>query len=1516
MHSSGTASAGAASTPPDPFLEAQRRYAAVRGASDPSSERDRAAESLKSFLAYVDEHRRELGPHGPELAPELDEAAMALYHLSLADLAGRAVEIGLGYAPESSNLLYHKGLILLAQNRNLEFVVPLLDRALEIAPHDRAIWATKGDALRLTGRREGAIEAYLHAQQLDTGSEQYVDRALKMDPRHAGALRVKLKLARAHGGERVALEACESLLKENPKDPELLLARADILVALGQLEEATTTLEAARAQRPDDPHTAEVHVRLLFALRRDGEAREELRQLLERKSALDAAALAEFSDRIAKEDSELPLALAARERLREIEPRNLANLQALRALGLRAGRPELAIDASRAILAASPGNLEAMRGLAELELGAGRPDAAFATYRELARTHPRELGELRRAMVAAQSAGRSELVVEFADAVLKEAPSDLAAQEQRAHALAELGRAAEAFPAVEALLARTPGEFRYLAEKKRLLVELQRSDELGPVLDELTRLDPSRTDLALERGNLYLGRAYRLPEGSVDRANAARAALVSYERASLDPDRRSSSLLGIGRASRVVHLPDRAIPAYVEFLAIPGNERRADAHKEVGHLLREVNRFREADAEYTRAIQLGLEDLDLLWGEVEVLTQLNSEATALRYLELLLIKEPKNPLFLRRKGQLLLTTGRRSEGLEALTEAAQGAPSDPKMHFQIAEVLRTQGAYADAIQYYELGLGIDPKHREGRLQLAQALLQAGRFDEVVPQVDRLLHEDPNDLVAWRLRAEAYRALHRPADLLYSLRAILLLDSHDGRALREKAEMHLTGGQRAEALEAYRQLVEGPGPEANDPGLWLAYADLAREMGDGTNADRGYDRAAQLGPDRLAEISERKARGLLAVGRPELALAAVDGLRLPAGTAPPLGLLLLRAEILGALERPTEAQSVYAEVRTRDPKNLTAALGVGRMLLDQGKPGEARDMVRGILPTAPPTPGLYLLLAEAEGALGQLPEAAAALEEGTRALPQSSALWSRLAEVRLRQEAWPNASDALAHAMALDPKDPDLPLRAGFVAERLGHAHEALALYEHATQIAPDSKLAWSSHGVALLSLGRPQDAVASFDRALGLDSDYEAAKEGRKTAQQRLRDGQVERFGRDALLLEAKIGRPVARNDLFVTLHVPYDLLDPVLEALTRTPKIDLKRLSEEEVRDLEAASCQLVTAALERHPEGIDRRGLALSDVALLAPPSYSLGELQRLFGYVQAVLELELKPENLTLTPEVEELARRALLLVEGQRTLFEIVRTLRVGLFKGRIIKAVESAGGAVHAPLPTVDLGQYTPEFRHEEGPETAEPPSETLAGDPPPSPAFFPADDEAAHAPPILPPPPHRGTEAHLRAAAPRARCVGCGGIAAVQHGCGAALCRACIHQYPNCPKCGSGVGADSTVPIGEAPTPARGPASRSGPLRGILGRAKANLPRRSSPPDSTESTSRASGRGRAATARSAPAPVAPPASPAPAHAGPGKSRPAAPPPEPAPTTSEPAPPAPTPAPVRPARERRDDEPRL
>ena len=581
-------------------------------------------------------------------------------------------------------------------------------------------------------------------------------------------------------------------------------------------------------------------------------------------------------------------------------------------------------------------------------------------------------------------------------------------------------------------------------------------------------------DLALARG-----------DGSPERAESARAALVSYERASLDPTLAEPSLLGLARASRLVGDHDQAIRAYRQFLQLGANSQRADVKKELGHALRETGQLASAETSYEEALALGLEDPDLLWGAVEVLSQQNEEAKALRFLEVLLGREPNNPMYLRRRGQLLLKSGHRTEGLQALHAAVDAAGADPHVRFEVAEALRAQGAYADAVLQVPTGAPARPEERPGRLALAETLVVAGRYNEAIPMVDELLTDDPNDLGAWKSRADAYRALGRTADL----QVLAAGDPPPRPEPRPGAPRAVPAppavGREVGGVRGAPPDARGRGGRRVRPRALPAGRRPRRRARPGEEANRADERAAALDPSLLGEIANRRARLRLAAGRPDLALEVLD-LTLAQGPASerPVGTLLLRAQILMALERQPEAQSVYQQVLEHEPRSPSALAGVGRCLLDQGKHADAKSFLTQAIPQVPPNATLFLLLGEAESGLGDLAAAVEAVRKGTESLPKSAELWVRLGELQIARETWSEAAGAYAHAIALDAANPEPMLRAGFVAEKLGHPNEALALYQHATTVAPANKYAWCSRGVALLATGgRTRPGRASTGRS-------------------------------------------------------------------------------------------------------------------------------------------------------------------------------------------------------------------------------------------------------------------------------------------------------------------------------------------------------------------------------------------------------------------------------------------------
>lgn len=101
------------------------------------------------------------------------------------------------------------------------------------------------------------------------------------------------------------------------------------------------------------------------------------------------------------------------------------------------------------------------------------------------------------------------------------------------------------------------------------------------------------------------------------------------------------------------------------------------------------------------------------------------------------------------------------------------------------------------------------------------------------------------------------------------------------------------------------------------------------------------------------------------------------------------------------------------------------LALGRLHLKLGEPEAAASVLRGLVTRQPEIAEGYILLAQAERALGRPERAAAALEEGAETHPR---LLSALAEHYERQRQWIDAAHAYERLAAVNPASSEVRLR--------------------------------------------------------------------------------------------------------------------------------------------------------------------------------------------------------------------------------------------------------------------------------------------------------------------------------------------------------------------------------------------------------------------------------------------------------------------------------------------------------
>lgn len=122
-------------------------------------------------------------------------------------------------------------------------------------------------------------------------------------------------------------------------------------------------------------------------------------------------------------------------------------------------------------------------------------------------------------------------------------------------------------------------------------------------------------------------------------------------------------------------------------------------------------------------------------------------------------------------------TGPTSERLESLRtrwESDKGS----RVFLQLADEYRRLGRAEDAVAVLEEGLTENPRYPAAQVALGRCRLELGRADAAAETLERVVENDPTQMVAYRLLVDAYVAQGKPEEARQSLRVYSLLNDAD------------------------------------------------------------------------------------------------------------------------------------------------------------------------------------------------------------------------------------------------------------------------------------------------------------------------------------------------------------------------------------------------------------------------------------------------------------------------------------------------------------------------------------------------------------------------------------------------------------------------------------------------------------------------------------------------------------------------------------------------------------------
>ena len=298
------------------------------------------------------------------------------------------------------------------------------------------------------------------------------------------------------------------------------------------------------------------------------------------------------------------------------------------------------------------------------------------------------------------------------------------------------------------------------------------------------------------------------------------------------------------------------------------------------------------------------------------------------------------------------------------------------------------------------------------------------------------------------------------------------------ALLVLATAHRFCGRNSQALEILQLLV------LSQPRAALVHYELGLALG---RAGRGDEALAAL----------RRALAL----KPELPqawLALADHLR-----------------GVGDAEGADAAYLAYVRHSARDPRLLQAA----EALADNRLP-DAEALLRDWLKQHPTDVAAIRMLAELAVRVGRTEEALHLLERCLELAPGFREARQHYALVLHRDQQSQSALAQLDILLGDDAGNPGCRTLKAAILCRLGEYDDGIALYEAILGEYPNNPRVWMSHGHALKTAGRQQEAIAAYRRSITLDPGFGEAYWS-------LANLKTFRFGEDEIaVMRAQLARP------------------------------------------------------------------------------------------------------------------------------------------------------------------------------------------------------------------------------------------------------------------------------------------------------------------------------------------------------------------------------------------------------
>jgi tetratricopeptide (TPR) repeat protein len=578
-----------------------------------------------------------------------------------------------------------------------------------------------------------------------------------------------------------------------------------------------------------------------------------------------------------------------------------------------------------------------------------------------------------------------------------------------------------------------------------------------------------------------------------------------------------------------------------------------------------------------------------------------------------------------------------------LLEAATAQRADhPTAVQDLADAYLASDRVEEGLAIYRANLSLSPE--EQQLVIGQALLNAGRIEDGLRELESFVNSRPDDPAGLLALAQGYRRagqsagfdaslLNQQADETFqalldiapddlALRILvgnfLLAQQQSARAatlFQGVIDVLQQDGRLAEVRQASEATTAETGVLLEDVSLWQAWIGLARaqqQLGRFDEALQAAEAGEALRPD-VPAFALQIGDILRAAGRTDEALAAyVRAAELGTSITP----LTRQGDLYLRLGQPDQALQAYEEALALAPGDADALLGLAQAYalrgggVDQADFANAEARLKRAAQLAPGNVNVTLALGDLYTAYGRHDGAAEQYRQALAAQPDDPLAQGRLASALLAAGELEAALQEQIKLVDLKPGDRGALLGLAVTYRALGQPDDAEAAYSQLLQQNANDPVVLVALGDLQVEQGLAAEAVALYQQALDSSADpLTAAQAADQLGKAYLRLGQVDRaqgIAEDLLRDQPALDRGYlllgsiyeAQGDLEAALAIYQQGISQAGSALA----LQL-RLGEIYLRLGQAAEAQAVYEALTKSaPRSVDAFvGLARSHIAQL---------------------------------------------------------------------------------------------------------------------------------------------------------------------------------------------------------------------------------------------------------------------------------------------------------------------------